>query len=70
MGGVTVLIASYAGAASAPAYARLAGLAAELPGEQLVRRDAGWPVLLYADPLDATLRGAIAPGSRCPRTCR
>ncbi len=54
MGGVTVLIASYAGAASAPAYARLAGLAAELPGEQLVRRDAGWPVLLYADPLDAT----------------
>ncbi|RZT28254.1 putative ATPase [Kribbella sp. VKM Ac-2569] len=54
MGGVTVLIASYAGAASAPAYARLAGLAAELPGEQLVRRDAGWPVLVYADPLDAT----------------
>ncbi len=53
MGGVTVLIASYAGAASAPAYARLAGLAAELPGEQLVRRDAGWPVLVYADPLDA-----------------
>ncbi|MBP2355270.1 putative ATPase/DNA-binding CsgD family transcriptional regulator [Kribbella aluminosa] len=48
MGGVTVLTASYAGAASAPAYARLAGLAAELAGEQLVRRDAGWPVLLYA----------------------
>ncbi|WP_427885064.1 helix-turn-helix transcriptional regulator [Kribbella sp. GL6] len=48
MGGVTVLTASYAGAASAPAYARLAGLAAELPGEQLVRRDAGWPVLVYA----------------------
>jgi predicted ATPase/DNA-binding CsgD family transcriptional regulator len=65
MGGVTVLIASYAGAASAPAYARLAGLAAELPGEQLVRRDAGWPVLLYDDPLDAisaaqSLRDAAA----------
>ncbi|WP_410789927.1 helix-turn-helix transcriptional regulator [Kribbella sp. C-35] len=54
MGGVTVLIASYAGAASAPAYARLAGLAAELPGEQLVRRDAGWPVLVYDDAADAT----------------
>ncbi|TCC27555.1 helix-turn-helix transcriptional regulator [Kribbella speibonae] len=53
MGGVTVLIASYAGAASAPAYARLAGLAAELPGERLVRRDAGWPVLLYDDAADA-----------------
>ncbi|TDW15243.1 helix-turn-helix transcriptional regulator [Kribbella kalugense] len=53
MGGVTVLTASYAGAASAPAYARLAGLAAKLPGEQLVRRDAGWPVLVYDDPADA-----------------
>jgi predicted ATPase/DNA-binding CsgD family transcriptional regulator len=53
MGGVTVLTASYAGAASAPAYARLAGLAAKLPGEQLVRRDAGWPVLGYDDPADA-----------------
>jgi predicted ATPase/DNA-binding CsgD family transcriptional regulator len=53
MGGVTVLTASYAGATSAPAYARLAGLAADLPGEQLVRRDAGWPVLLYADVLEA-----------------
>ncbi|TDW95663.1 putative ATPase [Kribbella pratensis] len=53
MGGVTVLIASYAGAASAPAYARLAGLAAELPGEQLVRRDAGQPVLVYDDAADA-----------------
>ncbi|MEU4196189.1 LuxR C-terminal-related transcriptional regulator [Kribbella sp. NPDC026611] len=65
MGGVTVLVASYAGAASAPAYARLAGLAAELPGEQLVRRDAGWPVLLYADPAEAiaaarTLREAAS----------
>jgi predicted ATPase/DNA-binding CsgD family transcriptional regulator len=53
MGGVTVLAASYAGAASAPAYARLAGLAAELPGEPLVRRDAGWPVLVYDDAADA-----------------
>ncbi|WP_329006031.1 LuxR C-terminal-related transcriptional regulator [Kribbella sp. NBC_00709] len=53
MGGVTVLTASYAGAASAPAYARLAGLAAELPGELLVRRDAGWPVLAYDDAADA-----------------
>jgi predicted ATPase/DNA-binding CsgD family transcriptional regulator len=53
MGGVTVLTASYAGAASAPAYARLAGLAAKLRGEQLVRRDAGWPVLVYDDPADA-----------------
>ncbi|NIK62219.1 helix-turn-helix transcriptional regulator [Kribbella shirazensis] len=52
MGGVTVLTASYTGAASAPAYARLAGLAAELPGEP-VRRDAGWPVLRYDDPADA-----------------
>ncbi|WP_371407380.1 LuxR C-terminal-related transcriptional regulator [Kribbella sp. NBC_00662] len=53
MGGVTVLAASYAGAASAPAYARLAGLAAELPGELLVRRDGGWPVLVYEDAADA-----------------
>ncbi|HZX07189.1 helix-turn-helix transcriptional regulator [Kribbella sp.] len=53
MGGVTILTASYAGAASAPAYARLSGLAAELPGEQLVRRDAGWPVLRYASADDA-----------------
>ncbi|WP_133785213.1 LuxR C-terminal-related transcriptional regulator [Kribbella sp. VKM Ac-2571] len=65
MGGVTVLIASYAGAASAPAYERLAGLAAELPGEQLVRRDAGQPVLVYDDAADAiaaagTLREAAS----------
>ncbi|MET9314891.1 LuxR C-terminal-related transcriptional regulator [Kribbella sp. NPDC003505] len=65
MGGVTVLVASYAGAASAPAYARLAGLAAELPGERLIRRDAGWPVLAYGDPAEAiaaaeTLREAAA----------
>jgi predicted ATPase/DNA-binding CsgD family transcriptional regulator len=65
MGGVTVLVASYAGAAGAPAYARLAGLAAELPGEQLVRRDAAWPVLAYDDVTDAiaaagTLRDAAA----------
>ncbi|MET9268787.1 LuxR C-terminal-related transcriptional regulator [Kribbella sp. NPDC003557] len=65
MGGVTVLVASYAGAAGAPAYARLAGLAAELPGEQLVRRDAAWPVLAYDDVADAiaaagTLRDAAA----------
>lgn len=53
MGGVTVLTASYAGAATAPAYARLAALAAELPGEHLVRRDAGWPVLVYASVSDA-----------------
>jgi predicted ATPase/DNA-binding CsgD family transcriptional regulator len=53
MGGVTVLAASYAGAVSAPAYARLAGLAAELPGELLVRRDAGWPVLVYDEAADA-----------------
>ncbi|MFF0344895.1 LuxR C-terminal-related transcriptional regulator [Kribbella sp. NPDC004875] len=57
MSGVTVLAASYAGAASAPAYARLAGLAAELaaelPGELLVRRDAGWPVIRYDDPAGA-----------------
>lgn len=55
MGGVTVLTASYAGAASAPAYARLAELAAELAGEQLVRRDAVWPVVGYED-----VRTAIA----------
>ena len=65
MGGVTVLVASYAGAASAPAYARLAGLAAELPGEHLVRRDAGWPVLAYDDAAEAiaaaeTLREAAS----------
>ncbi|TCC35005.1 helix-turn-helix transcriptional regulator [Kribbella sindirgiensis] len=65
MGGVTVLIASYAGAASAPAYARLAGLAAALPGERLVRRDAGWPVLRYDDAAAAiaaaaTLRDAAS----------
>ncbi|MFD7154820.1 LuxR C-terminal-related transcriptional regulator [Kribbella sp. NPDC059898] len=59
MGGVTVLTASYAGAASAPAYARLAGLAAELPGEQLVRRDAGWPVLVY-DAVDDAIEAAGA----------
>ncbi|MFI5696101.1 LuxR C-terminal-related transcriptional regulator [Kribbella sp. NPDC051586] len=53
MGGVTVLAASYAGATSAPAYARLAGLAAELPGELVVRRDAGWPVLVYDEAGDA-----------------
>ncbi|MGW7687165.1 helix-turn-helix transcriptional regulator [Kribbella sp. NPDC054772] len=53
MSGVTVLAASYAGAASAPAYARLAGLAGELPGELLVRRDAGWPVIRYDDPAGA-----------------
>ncbi|MFD3400808.1 LuxR C-terminal-related transcriptional regulator [Kribbella sp. NPDC058693] len=58
MGGVTVLTASYAGAASAPAYARLAGLAAELPGELLVRRDAGWPVLVYDDAAEAIAAAA------------
>jgi predicted ATPase/DNA-binding CsgD family transcriptional regulator len=52
MGGVTVLIASYAGAASAPAYARLTGLLAELQGRS-VRRDAGAPALLYDDAADA-----------------
>ncbi|WP_432888588.1 helix-turn-helix transcriptional regulator [Kribbella sp. CA-245084] len=58
MGGVTVLAASYAGAASAPAYARLAGLAAELPGELLVRRDAGWPVLVYDEAAEAIAAAA------------
>ncbi|HET6743566.1 MAG TPA: LuxR C-terminal-related transcriptional regulator [Kribbella sp.] len=65
MGGVTVLTASYAGAASAPAYARLAGLVSELPGERLVRREAGWPLLVYASVSDAiaaaqTLRASAA----------
>ncbi|MDX3002619.1 LuxR C-terminal-related transcriptional regulator [Kribbella solani] len=50
MGGVTVLVAAYAGAASAPAYARLAGLLAELPGELL---EAGRPVLVFDDPVAA-----------------
>jgi len=36
MSGVTVLVASYAGAASAPAHVRLAGLVGTLPGEKLV----------------------------------
>ena len=65
MGGVTVLTASYAGAASAPAYARLAGLVAALPGESLVRRDAGSPALAYGSAAEAvaaaeTLRAAAA----------
>src|SRR4051794_19618923 len=68
MSGVTVLTASYAGAASAPAYARLAGLAAELPGEQLVRRDAGWPVLVYssADDAIAAARALRSVASQAP----
>ncbi|MGZ0148396.1 helix-turn-helix transcriptional regulator [Kribbella sp. WER1] len=59
MGGVTILTASYAGTASAPAYARLAGLAGELPGEQLVRRDAGWPVLAYATVAEAIAAAGV-----------
>src|SRR6266536_595371 len=49
MGGVTVLVASYAGAASAPAHLRLTGLLDKLPGEKLVRRDA----VVFADPGEA-----------------
>ncbi len=53
MSGVTVVVASYAGAASAPAYVRLAGLIDQLPGEKLVRRDAASPVVVFGDPADA-----------------
>lgn len=53
MSGVTVLVASYAGAVSAPAHVRLQGLVDKLPGEKLVRRDAGWPVVVYDDPAEA-----------------
>ncbi|MEU4295127.1 LuxR C-terminal-related transcriptional regulator [Kribbella sp. NPDC026596] len=53
MSGVTVLTASYAGAASAPAHVRLAGLIDELPGEKLVRRDAAWPIVVFSNPADA-----------------
>ncbi|GAB2652591.1 helix-turn-helix transcriptional regulator [Kribbella swartbergensis] len=65
MSGVTVLVASYAGAASVPAHVRLAGLAGTLPGEKLVRRDAAGPVVVFEDPAEAiaaakTLRSAAA----------
>jgi class 3 adenylate cyclase len=53
MTGVTVLVASYAGAASAPAHLRLAGLVGALPGEMLVRRDAAGPVVVFGDPAEA-----------------
>jgi hypothetical protein len=64
MGG-TVLTASYAGAASAPAQVRLAGLVDQLAGEKLVRRDAAGPIVVFSDPADAvaaarTLREAAA----------
>ncbi|TCO16820.1 putative ATPase [Kribbella steppae] len=53
MSGVTVLVASYAGAASAPAHVRLEGLVGTLPGEKLVRRDAAGPVAVFGDPAEA-----------------
>ncbi|HET6989043.1 MAG TPA: NB-ARC domain-containing protein, partial [Kribbella sp.] len=53
MSGVTVVVASYAGVASAPAYVRLAGLVDQLPGEKVVRRDAAWPIAVFGDPVDA-----------------
>ncbi|WP_329484537.1 LuxR C-terminal-related transcriptional regulator [Kribbella sp. NBC_01484] len=65
MSGVTVVLASYAGAASAPAYVRLAGLVDELHGEKLVRRDAAGPIVVFDDPATAvsaarTLRAAAS----------
>ncbi|MEI8409069.1 MULTISPECIES: helix-turn-helix transcriptional regulator [unclassified Kribbella] len=65
MSGVTVLVASYAGAASAPAHVRLADLAGTLPGEMLVRRDVTGPVVVFDDPVEAiaaarVLRAAVA----------
>ena len=64
MSGVTVLVASYAGAASAPAHVRLAALAGTLPGEMLVRRDVAGPVVVFDDPAEAiaaarVLRAAV-----------
>jgi class 3 adenylate cyclase len=53
MSGVTVLMASYAGAVSAPAHVRLRGLVDTLPGEKLVRRDAAWPVVIFDDQAEA-----------------
>jgi predicted ATPase/DNA-binding CsgD family transcriptional regulator len=61
MSGVTVLVASYAGAASAPAHVRLTDLVGSLAGETLGRRDAA---VVFADPAEAlvaarALRAAV-----------
>ena len=45
-------------ALSARDTSRLDHLAAELPGELLVRRDAGWPVLVYDEAAEAIAAAA------------
>lgn len=58
---LTALVASYApdaGAVSAPASVRLDALADALPGQKLVLRNAGWPVVLF-DTASAAVAAAL-----------
>ena len=59
---LTALVASYApdaGAVSAPAYVRLDELAAALPGQKLVLRNATWPVVLFDTPSAAVAAALV-----------